>query len=169
MMTMDDFTIDCLASGHLLVDAAKGKVYSTHLKRGCVRLLKGAVCPQGYRVHCIHHGGVSRTVKAHRVIWMAVHGRMPDGLMTDHINRDKLDNRIQNLRSVTAKGNAANTDNANTRGTNHHSSKLSEQDVKDIRRLCGGGMSQAAAGRHFGVTAVMVSKIMLGKSWKWLE
>lgn len=35
-------------------------------------------------------------------------GRAPDGLQWDHINRDKLDNRRRNLRSVTASANQHN-------------------------------------------------------------
>lgn len=40
--------------------------------------------------------GVSRRILMHRVV-----NQTPDGLSTDHINRDKLDNRKSNLRSAT--------------------------------------------------------------------
>jgi hypothetical protein len=42
----------------------------------------------------------------HRLIWFYVHGVWPKQL--DHINRDGLDNRITNLRSVTSKQNQRN-------------------------------------------------------------
>lgn len=44
--------------------------------------------------------------KAHRLAWLYVHGEWPDQL--DHINGDKADNRIANLRLATTKQNHGN-------------------------------------------------------------
>jgi len=44
--------------------------------------------------------------RAHRVIWKMVHGL--DAECLDHINRDRLDNRIENLRSIKSADNALN-------------------------------------------------------------
>lgn len=38
---------------------------------------------------------------AHRIIWEAVVGKIPEGMQIDHINHDRSDNRIENLRVVT--------------------------------------------------------------------
>jgi hypothetical protein len=46
-------------------------------------------------------------VKIHRIIWMLVYGRWPTP-MIDHINQDRKDNRLCNLREVTAKQNLEN-------------------------------------------------------------
>jgi len=37
----------------------------------------------------------------HRVIWELHYGKIPDGLVIDHINHIKDDNRIENLRLLT--------------------------------------------------------------------
>jgi hypothetical protein len=42
----------------------------------------------------------------HRLIWMWHHGDMPEQI--DHINRNSLDNRIENLRPATASQNTMN-------------------------------------------------------------
>ena len=46
---------------------------------------------------------------AHRVAWMHYHGEEPVGYVIDHINGDRLDNSIKNLRKATLKENAQNT------------------------------------------------------------
>lgn len=57
----------------------------------------------GYRLGRIN----KRHLLAHRVIWMMVHGVDPDHI--DHINGDRADNRLVNLRDVTATGNVRNS------------------------------------------------------------
>lgn len=44
---------------------------------------------------------------AHRLAWLYVHGRYPDGDI-DHINGDRTDNRLCNLRDVPRRMNAQN-------------------------------------------------------------
>lgn len=44
---------------------------------------------------------------SHRVIWVYVHGDIKKGVI-DHINGDRADNRLENLRDVTPKTNQQN-------------------------------------------------------------
>ena len=50
----------------------------------------------------------SRLFYAHRLAWLYMYGEWPKGQI-DHINRDRSDNRISNLREVTNKQNAQNS------------------------------------------------------------
>lgn len=45
---------------------------------------------------------------AHRLAWLYVHGVWPENQI-DHINHDRSDNRLENLRCVTRQGNNRNT------------------------------------------------------------
>ena len=51
-----------------------------------------------------------RKFKAHRVIYAIVHGTMPADEI-DHINGDRADNRIENLRDVSRLENMHNSKN----------------------------------------------------------
>nr|WP_175479900.1 HNH endonuclease signature motif containing protein [Paracoccus homiensis] len=46
-------------------------------------------------------------MQAHRVAWAVIHGRWPNGEI-DHINGDRSDNRLANLREVTKRENHRN-------------------------------------------------------------
>lgn len=66
--------------------------------------LAGSLSPQGYRYLAFD----GRATPAHRLAWLWVYNEWPSGDI-DHINRDRLDNRIDNLRVVTRSVNAHNS------------------------------------------------------------
>lgn len=57
----------------------------------------------GYRTGAVK----GYSLKAHRVIWAMSKGAWPEGEI-DHINGDRLDNRLDNLREVSKRQNAMN-------------------------------------------------------------
>ena len=64
----------------------------------------GGVSGTGYR-----NVGINGTLYlVHRIIWKLHHGTGP-GPILDHINRDKQDNRVENLREISKAENCQNT------------------------------------------------------------
>lgn len=73
---------------------------------GCAKTgsIAGSTCGYGYTVISIK----KRVYKAHRLAWLTTYGVFPSDEI-DHINGDKKDNRLANLREVDG---AANRQNA---------------------------------------------------------
>lgn len=81
--------------------------------RGRVRIgdVAGCISSDGYVVI-----GIDKILyRAHRLVWLYVHGYFPEN-HTDHINRVRHDNRIENLREVSVQCNIRNYGN-NIRST----------------------------------------------------
>lgn len=106
-----DLIMMCLKEKRIITDPGTGKIYSTCIRgrEGEKIELQGSDC-NGYVVHSIKYKGIKKQVKAHQVIWMSVNGAYDKTkYQIDHINRDRKDNRIDNLRLVTPKENVANS------------------------------------------------------------
>lgn len=56
----------------------------------------------------------------HRVIWELFNGPIEDGVQIDHINHDRSDNRIENLRICTSRENNRNRPLYSKNKTGHH-------------------------------------------------
>lgn len=54
------------------------------------------------------------------------------------------------------------------RGTAHPSSKLTEDQVREIRRLLKAGQSLAKLAKRFGVSRTAIRNIGNGRKWRWL-
>lgn len=110
--TMDrtDIIMKCLNEGRIITNPDTGDIFSTKIRgyEGQKIKLRGSLC-NGYIVHSLKYKGIQKQVRAHQVIWMSVHGEYDkDKFQIDHINRNREDNRIENLRLVTAKENISN-------------------------------------------------------------
>jgi len=81
----------------------EGRVSRT-FKHGKVNQKIGSPQQDGYLQTIID----GKATLIHRLIYEFVHGPIPKNLVIDHINRDKQDNRIENLRLVTPSNNSHN-------------------------------------------------------------
>ena len=60
---------------------------------------------RGYLKIGIMKDGKRRYYRVHRLVWEAFNGQIPDGYEINHINENKLDNRLENLSLLTRKEN----------------------------------------------------------------
>lgn len=113
-----------------------------------------------------------RHLFAHRVVWEAVHGPIPDDLVRfqiNHLNSVRNDNRLANLELVTASENCKHAHTVgladNPRGEDAPWSRLTAAQVAELRRRYKGGEAQASLADAFGLTRGYVSLVVTGKRW----
>ena len=83
-------------------DATRGVIVNRKLNR----VVTGCVNSAGYMRTRLRIRGKHPNIQLHHMVWAVVHGRFPTQI--DHINGDKTDNRIENLREVSASDNSKN-------------------------------------------------------------
>ena len=89
------------------------KNYTYDRERGVVvnrklnRVVKGSNDGNGYVITRLWLRGQNPAIKLHHIVWALTYGRLPTQI--DHINGDKTDNRIENLREVDYSENQLNT------------------------------------------------------------
>lgn len=80
-----------------------GDVYN--LKKGIK--LSPHVNKYGYKRICLHKDGIGKTHSIHKIVFMSFKGRIIDNLVIDHIDGDKLNNNIDNLRQISNRDNSS--------------------------------------------------------------
>lgn len=112
-----------LLAEHFRVDPATGSV--KYRSRAGNWLDAGWVKPGsqsgggGYRIVSVPIGYRKyKKLRVHHLVWAWVHGKLPTGEI-DHINNDRADNRIENLREVSVSQNRTNRVNSKTRSSGY--------------------------------------------------
>ena len=95
----------------------EGKLYFIN-KDGSTTRRAGWQMDKNKKYHRIQLG--DHRYYEHRLIWMWHYGDIPDHLQIDHINRNRTDNRIENLRLVSQTENNLNAGKNNIYKTKHN-------------------------------------------------
>jgi hypothetical protein len=114
-----------------------------------------------------------KQIRAHRLAFECHYGSIPEGLIVRHSCDNPPCVNPMHLLVGTHKDNALDREErgrSNPRkGDNHHMSKLSEQNVKDIRASLLAGESQNSLAKKFGVRRSTIGKIANRERWAWLD
>jgi hypothetical protein len=131
-------------------------VWKVRHERVLAGAIAGGISSKGYRKIKID----GRAYSAHRLAWLYVYGEWPADQI-DHINRQKADNRIANLRPATNAQNQANRlrrcdNNSGYRGVGHRGGRWQACIQLDGRNTCLGTFGtpeEASAAYHAAAVA----------------
>ena len=121
-------------------------------------------------------------IGAHRLSWILEHGYIPHGSQVLHrcdnppcVRPDHLflGTAADNMADKTAKGRQAKGDGSGSRrhpekrqrGESHWMAKLTEDDVREIRKRRADGELMLALAKAFGVSEMQISYIVRRKQW----
>lgn len=119
------------------------------------------------------HLGRDTKVHIHVLVCLAFHGPRPPGLDAAHNNGNYFDNRATNLRWATRSENMQDAIRHGTyrcperpKGSDHHKAKLTEDDVREIRRRVSAGASGRQIARELSMSQASISGIVTRRSWR---
>ena len=118
-----------------------------------------------------YYGYASGTTRlAHRLSYELFVGSIPNGLHVCHHCDNGLCVNPRHLFLGTPNDNAKdrNQKNRQARGERMNTHKLTEKQIKDIRRLWKDGTKEVDIARQFNVTQANICYILKRKTWAWL-
>ena len=137
------------------------------------RLFKGRILKAGHskgypRVNLYRDGKQSvKFALVHQLVLAAFVGPLPEGQEVRHYDGNRKNCSLGNLLYGTRSENYFDKyrHGKDVRGERHGMSFLSENDIKEIRRLCFQGFTQAEIARKFNVDPSHVSRINSREAW----
>ncbi len=110
-----------------------GKLFWLKVRSNKVKLGQeaGFYCQNGY--HYMHVANVK--IKRNRAVWIYHNGSIPEGMLIDHINGVKLDDRIENLRLASKSENLFNSKRRSNSTTKFRGVRLRRDGIKWVARI----------------------------------
>lgn len=89
------------------IDTLTNSIYRKY-KNGNIKLLKPECNNSGHLFHKFWKNNKYKKHYLHRIVYQVHNGDIPEGLVIDHIDHNKVNNNIENLRAVTVSFNIKN-------------------------------------------------------------
>lgn len=121
----------------------------------------------GYQAVVLKGAGRPRRFRVHRLVLLAFSRPPKAGEQARHLNDNKQDNRIENLKWGTAKENKedARRNGRIAQADTHGQRKLTSKDVLSIRERVASGESRYELAKEFGVGYQQIGNIVRKDSW----
>lgn len=151
-------------SGEVMTKDRIVKLYNggKYLRKGTK--LKGGLDTKGYKQVDLRYTAAKTSKKVHRLV-AETYLEPIDGLtQVNHIDGDKTNNHVDNLEWCDSKYNNVH---ASRLGLSY--SKLSADDVINIRTMISAGIRQKDIAKKYGVTDGCIIAIKKRHSWAWLD
>lgn len=131
-------------------------------------MMKPAIYQNGYQYIMLHDKGFGRRYRVHRLVLETFVGPCPPGHDGAHLNGVRTDNGLWNLAWVSKINNQRHKELHGTKllGTKNPKAKMTEEKVRQARRLFQDGQTKAAIARRFGVTFATMRALLNGETWK---
>ena len=145
-----------------------GRVRYKHGRLRKLTLMKNGYFVVGFRVST----DKTRPFYVHDLVTAAFVGPKPQGLIVNHKDAVKTNNRLGNLEYATYAENARHAvahgcyDTPARKGSLRPGAKLTEQDIPVIRQLISQGVSGCEIGRRYGVHNSVISSVKRGLAWR---
>jgi len=154
-------------NGTWIVDPAAGTIFSKKAGKTIGCLINGRkYLTVGFTVKNCH-----RNVFLHRLIWMYVNGKISEGMQINHLNGDRMDNRISNLECVSAEENRAHATKVlqSYKGENNSQSKLTNRLVILLRTISTTKHTVSALSTALGLSVNTLYGVLSGRRWKHIK
>ncbi len=116
------------------------------------------VSKQGYHAVRLRR----QTITVHTLMLSAFVGPKPPGHECRHLNGNRLDNRLDNLAWGTHAENISDSfrHGTNGKGMKSHTPKLTDDEVREIRRLRAENVCRRQVAARFGVTMATITRVV---------
>jgi hypothetical protein len=134
--------------------------------RGPRGIMRPMVMPSGHYYILAYRPSVPRKLFVHTAVLLAWSGPRPKGMQCRHLDGDPSHNELSNLRwgSVQQNSDDKQRHGTQSRGERSGGAKLSEADVREIRRLYG-SLTLRALAERFGVSHTAIRRAATGYYW----
>jgi len=160
-MAVDGFPYEVSSHGRVRRTKAIGCTWVGRVRKLCQN-------KWGYLITRLLDGPKHRTVTVHILVASAFLGPRPEGKEVNHKDGVKHNNHASNLEYVTRSENNSHAFSLGLKcvdGERNPQAKITEGDVREIRKLRAGGMKNVDIAKSYPIGATMVSQICVGRAW----